>query len=284
MQLLNLETKRAPVAAVNLPTDFPDKFHVGQKWTFVNCQLPQAAGVVDAELAAHTAAVCYNARGAIAHGQATQIHYTRDAFTSFPFVQSIFNHMGGSKRLSSVQEIKKELMENGPVVSTSFVLSRTFLENEKYSSSFLKSRVEMTHEVVIVGWMSAAAGDFWLVKSLDAYSPPVPIAMGHFGIDDCCMSPIVNFSNVAWQHGPYFDATFSSDEWMGWSALLLDLSSAELEDLACCFKTGLLDASRQRTPFVIRNKNKLAHSRRYRLKEISWNKEKSKWTLAAEKM
>lgn len=280
----NSGANRAPVAAANLSIDFPVKFHVGQKWKFVDCQRPRASGIVDAELAAHTAAVCYNARGAISHGQVTQIHYTRDAFKPFLIVQSIFDHMGGFKHLSSVQEIKKELMENGPIVSTSFVLPRPLLDNEKYSSAFLKSRVEMTHEVVIVGWMTAAAGQFWLVKSLDAYSPPVPIAMGHFGIDDCCVSPIVNFSSVVWQNGPYFDAEFSSDEWMEWRALLLDLSDAEMQDLACCFKTGLLAASRQGSTFVIRNKNKFAHSRRYRLKEISWNKETSKWTVSAEKV
>lgn len=287
-------SKRSALAgATSLPlkkrlaaNSFPDMFHVGEKWTFVDCQMPRATGVGDEDLHAHTAAVCYNSRGAIAHGQATQIHYTSDAFKSFSTVESIFDHMGGAKRLSSAEAIKKELMENGPVVSTSFVLSRALMQSGKFSSSFLGSRIDKTHEVVIVGWMMTAAGEFWLVKSLDAKSLPVPIGFGRYEIDTCCLSPIVNFGNVSWQKGTYFDATFSLDSaWMSWPALLLDISSSELEALADCFKTtGLLSAARKGSSFVIRNKNKVAHSRRYRLKELTWNKEKSKWTLYAKKV
>jgi hypothetical protein len=65
-------------------------------------------------------------RGAIAHGKKMEKFYTIENLLQGGgphTVRSIFDEFGGgTKILDSIEVICTELMENGPVVSTSFVL------------------------------------------------------------------------------------------------------------------------------------------------------------------
>lgn len=277
--------KGNPNSPSSADCEFPRDFHVQDKWPFLHIGTlqPKAMGVDD-NLTAFSAALCINARGAIAHGQKTELTYTMGDMTNLANVQHIFDSFGGAKQLTSIDEIKQELMENGPVVSTSFILSQAFLSAGEYYKFPLHSRVGKKHELLIVGWKLTAFGEVWLAKSLRCGSyatETIQIAFGQFGVDDKCLAPTNSFENCPWQSGPYFDmdAISSSDEWMGWSVMTAHISSTELEALARCFSIGLHAAIEQRSPLVIRDKNKVARSRLFRLTEIEWIIENARWEV-----
>ena len=278
----------------NLPfsadCEFPRDFHVQDKWPFLDVQelKPEGANVCERDLSALIAALCMNAHGAIAHGQKTELNYSIGQLKKYDGVQATFDGIGGTKgvtkggtkQLTSIEEIKKELMENGPVVSNSFILSQDFLE---YSQSLLHSRIGKKHELLIVSWKLTEFGQVWLAKSLKNGNDeqPVHIAFKQFGVDDICLAPTNWIENIPWQSGPYFDRniTSKSDVWMSWSTMFMCMDSTKLEALARCFSTGLHAAIEQRSPLVIRHKNKVTRSRQYHLTEVEWNKEKACWKV-----
>jgi hypothetical protein len=57
--------------------NFPQDFHVQDKWPFLDIERlpPYATTVSDSDLAQFTALLCINARGAISHGQKTELAY-----------------------------------------------------------------------------------------------------------------------------------------------------------------------------------------------------------------
>jgi hypothetical protein len=276
--------KDNPNSPFSADCEFPRDFHVQDKWPFLHIGTlqPKAMGVDD-NLTAFSAALCINARGAIAHGQKTELTYKMGDMKNLANVQHIFDSFGGAKQLTSIDEIKQELMENGPVVSTSFILSQAFLSAGEYSKSLLHSRVGKKHELLIVGWKLTAFGEVWLAKSLKngTDEQPIRIAFRQFGVDDICLAPANSFENKSWQSGPFFDDgnLRLSDGWMSLPGMTLHMDSAELEALARCFSTRFEAAIAQRSPFVIREKNKIARSRRYHLKQVAWDKKKAMWRV-----
>lgn len=153
---------------------------------------------------AHTVKQCINARGAIAHGQKTENIFTAENMSQHTDVTAALDCRGGTKYLTSATEIKKELMENGPVVSTSFVPSKAVVSG----AGLLRSRVNKQHELLLIGWTLAAYGEMWLAMPLDRQLEPIRIAFGQFGIDEMVMAPKNSFENVPWQSGPYLDLAF----------------------------------------------------------------------------
>jgi len=266
--------------------DFPQDFHVQDKWTFLDMGtlFPEAIGLGDVDLTAHTVATCINARGAIAHGQPTKRAYTTESMKQYGNAQACFDAYGGTYHLTSTSAIKEELMEHGPVVSTSFVLHGAFLSAGEYSSSLLRSRIGKTHELLIVGWTLTSFGEVWLVKPLNGQVDPIRVAFGQFGIDDACLAPRSSFENTAWQSGPYYDTNQEFDEWMGWESMEMNISASKLNELARCFRTGLYAAISQGSAFVIRDKNKIAHSRTYCLEEIEWKEAENTWKVNVRKL
>lgn len=168
-------------------------------------------------------------------------------------------------------------------MSTSFILSHAFLSAGEYSQSLLKSRVGKTHELLIVGWKLTPFGEVWLAKSLKTKidQQPIRIAFGQFGVDDFCFAPTNSYENKSWQSAPFFDDgnLRLSDGWMSWPGMTLHMDSSELEVLARCFSAGFNVAIAQRSPFVIREKKKIARSRRYHLEEVVWDKKKAMWRV-----
>jgi hypothetical protein len=270
-------------------SDFPQDFHVQDKWSFLDIERlpPLDTTVSDSDLAAFTAAMCINARGAISHGQKTNLTFGIKAMNTYSSVEAAFDSNGGTKHLSSIDAIKKEIIENGPVVSTSFVLRREFLSVGEYSDSLLQSRVGNCHELLLIGWNLTAFGEVWLARPLHAENPivePIRIAFGQFGVNDLCIAPKSSFDNTPWQLGPYFDAHPLPMEWLGCSSMHLRITSSELEDLAKCFDKGLVAACRDHSPFVIRNKRKFANSRSFYLSDIQWDKDKSLWEVVVNRI
>uniref|UniRef100_A0A7S0AF87 Uncharacterized protein n=1 Tax=Minutocellus polymorphus TaxID=265543 RepID=A0A7S0AF87_9STRA len=135
-------------------------------------------------------------------------------------------------------------------------------------------------------------GDLWLAQPLKRgpsdsgkKSTAICIPFGQFGIDTTILAPMNSFEHVPWQNGPYFDHDMSAaPEWRSWPSLRMHLSSSELERFAECVgggtDGGLLSLHEKKITFVVRHKEKLAQSRRCRLKEIRWDKKLGKWLVS----
>jgi hypothetical protein len=285
---------------------FPTKFNVRNKWQYLPFDHPVPPDPNQPvsskqELVAVTAYQCINARGGIVHGRRTEqafvwahavMQIQNPAHNS---VQDIFDLHGGTRQLGSVSEIKQELMERGPVVSTSFRLTETFSQAvcPEYSVSFVLSQTAegdknaMTHDLLIVGWDLTPIGEVWLTMPVlqpNASLLTIPIAFGQFGITDCCVAPLNNFEQQPWQAGPYLDQDLSSvtECWRTWTSITLSLTSEELEHLAATMgPLGFFEAIAKKSRLVVRDKTKIAHSRSCLLQEVGWDHEKRMWKVTA---
>lgn len=66
---------------------------------------------------------------------------------------------------------------------------------------------------------------------------------------------------------------------MSWTSMKNNMNDSELHKLAECFDSGFFDAITNKSRFVLRNKDKIAHSRRYYLTEVDWDKKKAEWKV-----
>ena len=185
----------------------------------------------------------------------------------------------GYRVLTTVDEIKLELMTRGPVISTSFRLSEGFSDN-KHATSFLLSRVGDTHPLLIVGWKFTKFGDVWVVNHLD-YSIEHMIAFGHFDIDKRCIAPNRTFEHDSWQAGPYFRFDFSNNpNWRDNESFAMLMPSSRLELLASCFENvGVYEAITNKISFELCDQTKVAHSRTCILKELNWDNNTRSWKV-----
>jgi len=262
---------------------FPDEFRVDYKWPQLN-DVPHSN--IDVTHEEHLSRVmscrCINARGAIAHGKRPGLMYEAGD-VSQNSVEEIFDAFGeGYKKLLNIRDIKNELINNGPLVSTSFVLSKTFANRTEYEKSFLMSQLDSCHPLLIIGWKCTEFGEVWICNHLDGSKDHI-IAFGHFCIDETCIAPIDNFLNTPWQTGPYFDHDFSrvTEDWREWPNLKMYLKSSDLERLATCFEPGFVNAVASEAHFELCDKHAKAHSRTCCLKEVGWDAERSKWRVTA---
>jgi hypothetical protein len=267
---------------------FPKDFHVEDKWAFldiVNVK-PEARCIEKSDLAALTAARCMNARGAISHGQETELSFSIEDMKNCRDVQAAFDTFGGTKRLTSINAIKEELMENGPVVSTSFIPTQEFISTSRYvnKSSLHASCLGKKHEIIIVGWKSMDFGEVWLARPLrSSRMDSILIRFGHYGVDDLCLAPKNSFENRPWQKGPYIDmdVTELSKDWMDYNSVYLSyFDEANTLRGSGSFVRGYWSNSY----VVIRDKDKIAHSRRFSVMEIKLNNEKSRLEMLAVKV
>ena len=261
--------------------DFPDKFHVHDKWPFLDIPTiqPHVASGIDNRVTGALAAIhCMNARGTIAHGRRVEtplrLEHVRDLS-----IEEAFDKIGGGvKHLTSVEAIKQELMKNGPVVSTSFVPRRVF-PTANHPVALIKNKLYEKHPLLIVGWEHRGYVDCWLAKRLpdgsyDNDTEPMKIGIGRYGIDDACVAPIRSFEDMAWQNGNFFGVNHLPEGWMNSSQLGVRVSHANLELLVGCY-----DVLKEK-PVVLRNKKKIAQSRRYLLKGMIFVEEMNLWILS----
>jgi len=210
---------------------------------------------------------CINTRGAIAHGRRTELHYDNNNVASKPIiatVEQLFYSYGGAKVLYSVEDIKDELIKNGPVVSTSFCPSTAFV-----SDNSIQQR-----DILIVGWKQLPSGEAWIVQPLckegSRVSKVACVAIGQYGIDDRCVAPMNSFDNKPWQSGPYYDTSMRGAEnvWRSWKGLKVTTTSVD----ALFRKIGTTKLGSLSLPVVtVRNELKIAHSRKARVSSITWD-------------
>lgn len=262
---------------------YPDEFRVQMKWPQLN-DVPHSSIEVTCEeqLSRVMSCRCINARGAIAHGKRPGLMYEAADVTQNT-VEEVFETFGkGCKKFESISEIKEELMSCGPVVSTSFILSKTFENKNEFEHSFLMTQVDTRHPLLITGWKCTEFGEVWICNHLDGAKDHI-IAFGHFGIDDICLAPNDSFEDTPWQAGPYFDHDFSrvTEDWRQWPNLKMYLKSSDLERLAACFDPGFVNAVASESHFELCDKHARAHSRTCCLKEVGWDADRNKWRVTA---
>lgn len=275
--------------------EIPCSFQVKDTWKFLDIDEvhPKMDELEDDKVAALAAAHCMNARGIIAHGKSTTFHYSvrrlQGEGDDKRTVRSIFDEMGGgTKILDSIESICEEMLKNGPVVSTSFVLDETFAT--KHGGSFSKDRIEKNHEIVLIGWKQTEDGEFWVAKSPltgtidDGLSSGglVSIPVRQFGVDGVCWAPKTTFKNMNWQAGPYWDKNLSSDakkEWYSWKSRSFYCGGEGLQKLAKCIGVGFSAAFKEKTRFVIRDKHDHSNSRACYSTNVKWNEDRNKWEV-----
>ena len=139
----------------------------------------------------------FNARAAIAHGRKIELGFPADKMGNLPDTREIFSSHGGTKSLSGPDDIKEELMKNGPVVSASFEVPSVF-EGE---GSFTASDVGHTCDVMLVGWATKSYGECWVVAKILG-SEENEVAFYHHGVDDDVIAPESSMEEFSWQSGP----------------------------------------------------------------------------------
>jgi hypothetical protein len=279
---------------------YPTNFQVTDTWPFLSFSHPIAPNVKIlsesiALLELFLAYQCINSRGAVAHRAKPGLYFgwskvQKDA-QSFRTIEEFFSaKYRGARRLEGPDAIKVELMSRGPVISTSFLLSQSFMNSSEFSSLFFKNLIHHFHPLLIVGWKLTSFGEVWLVYPPRKTAPTsmdenlIPIAIGQFGIDTLCLAPESDLQEKVWQSGPYLDLNLSKwpEEWMTWRKCDIHLTSIELEKLSECLGTGFVAASSsmESTRFVVRDEAKYAHSRAYCLKDVQWNPVKKMWKVS----
>ncbi|GFH50071.1 predicted protein [Chaetoceros tenuissimus] len=219
-------------------------------------------------LEAEVAFQCINARGEIVHGRKASITYKAEGDDREKTVKEIFERNGGCRILSSVDSIKEELMERGPVVSTSFKLTSAFLNAVTSRKEVFETNLENSrHPVLIVGWENTTVGEVWKIcsttKEVNFSANIHQVAFRQWGIDDECVVPKQSFETWTWQEGPYFDVDLNENysQWCKNSTTMdLKLSSEELGALSSTVG-DLIIASNSHKKFTLRNAKKLAESR-----------------------
>jgi hypothetical protein len=201
-----------------------------------------------------------------------------DAAEKMKSVQDVFDEFGGTKEMDSIETIKEELLQKGPVVSISFRLLDLYLEQLQVGTrAFCKELIGSFHELLIVGWSLTPYGEAWLVQPLldDVATPQlVRIGFGQFGIDDLVLAPHSTLEHMSWQPGPYFDYDFSDvNNWREWNEMDLPIGEQDLKKLAMCLSDGLMSGQ----SFVLRDEVKKAHSGTYKIKNIRWEEETMEW-------
>jgi len=264
-------------------TMYPLEFNVINKWPHIQYNNPYTQPQMTmSKFSVAVAYQCINARGGIAHGIKTELHFGNNQIAKCPStsVGQVFSSFGGTKQMHDIDEIKDELMKNGPVVSTSFCPTDAFLS----TNSIGKSDNSIQSDILIVGWKQLASGEVWIVQPLyhngGLTSQVVYVAMGQFGIDDCCLAPKSNLENKPWQSGPYYDANMTGVEnvWQTWPVIesFVDSIDALFKEIGTVVSLGTLTEA---PTITVRDENKIAHSKKATLNSVKWEPERRQYKL-----
>lgn len=291
-------------------TEFPINFEVRDEWYYLE---PKQKACESRLIPTQVAYQCINKRGAIAHGRPTELqfdvnvkrrpmlsdneidedsdsdtdddYYDEEQTKNTKSVEEVFDELGGYKDLETISEIKREIVTRGPVVSTSFTLTETFMTSpvnrDRFDAKFMNKR----HPVAIVGWEHTEFGEVWLIQPLirGGLADLQKIAFRQYGIDEQVIAPINSFENIPWQSGPYFDIDLSDapfPEWSTeWPGLETSITTAELEKLGEVIADDLMSPPINRSKFIMRDKNKIARSRECYLTKMQWQKGDKAWRV-----
>lgn len=278
--------KRRRKTDMNAIVETVVQFNVRQKWSFLDSYsrpTPPKKLKSGKQLAPLVAYQCINARGAIAHGKKPSLIYSWENAKACigMSVKEVFEKHGGLRKLEGrkVEEIKIEIISNGPVVSFTFQPTQELAD--KYVDDIVVSRVNKHHYAIIVGWKLTEFGEVWLVQPYSG-GKLIHIPVGQYHIDDMIVFPKDDFETTTWQNGPYFDREMSKLEgWLSWSTIDFKLKTSQLEDfLEILGDVGVHEAIKEKVRFVLRDKKHLAHSRSCRLRELKWNKVTKQWEIS----
>ena len=270
-----------------MPFEFDAK---ASKWPYLSYNQPMLdnAALSNEQVASLVAYQCVNTRGTIAHGKHAPSRFISQqvlaTFQEEPFdVETIFNAWGGCKTMDGdgiIHEIKQEIFEHGPVVSTSF----SFSHNDGYFFPHLKGLVAQT-AILIVGWKATEVGEAWLVQPLETpmsaqgqyqQAHPIPIAFGQFGINETCLAPIDTFENCPWEEGPYVDISFSpetSPVWRTWSGVQAPITTEQYIELTKELGRISFGPTQTLPAVTVRDKEFIARSERAQIDNIEWREE-----------
>jgi len=261
------------------------QFNVRQKWPWLDGYLRPlspdkiTSGKVLAPLVAYQ---CINLRGAIAHGKRPSLIYSWENVETCvgqSMMEILVKH-GGYKTIngSKVDEIKIEIITNGPVISFSFIPTKAFAQ--EHSESIVKSRIKKHHYCLIIGWKLTEYGEVWLVQiynGVEIFEIPV----GRYAIEEIILAPKDKYLHITWQQGPYHDKDMTHFHgWHNYEDIALILKTNELEELAEIFgNKPFHEVIVEKTRFVIRDKKKPSHSRSCSLTSLKWDKNLKVWQV-----
>lgn len=294
----NISNKRdfRPPSVISLGSSAktPIEFNSYQVWPFMKDMVkspPVGERVSQSELAWIMGCRVINLRGAVIHGQgigrAYQVSRKSNEVDKYKHPAEVLKHFGFvcRRQLDNVQEIKLEIMEHGPVISTSFELHRSFYNSTEHADKFSANQVGRIHPLIIVGWTMTSQGELWKVRGLDG-KETFEIGTGQFKISESVLAPPeAILETIPWQsNGPYLDLNMpnvlgQSKDWRELRHMSISISAKELETLSKMLEGGFQQAIKNKQSFVIRDKNKLAYSRRYTLREVSMG-DNSKWKIS----
>jgi len=172
----------------------PAEFDAYQMWPFMTSMVkgpdnPDGGASIH-ELAWIMACRAINLRGAVVHGQAIgrayQVSKKSNELDKYKAVDEVLKHFGFVCRsqLRRIEDIKAEIYEHGPVVSTSFHLSKAFYSSTPEAHKFSHRQVSKAHPLIITGWSMASHGEMWCVQALTG--EPFEIGTGTFFIHCVC--------------------------------------------------------------------------------------------------
>mmetsp|Transcript_6312 Transcript_6312/g.15946 ORF Transcript_6312/g.15946 Transcript_6312/m.15946 type:complete len:423 (+) Transcript_6312:477-1745(+) len=242
------------------------------------------------EIAWNMACCCLNMRGCILHGQRlgggkggghfqpTHNSKLLDRYSAVPQVMEHFGFATQQDLFRKPKDVQHELIRRGPVVSTSFVLSRACFES--HNQMFSHSQVNQHIPLLIIGWSVTSRGEMWKVQSLYDRSKGIfHLGFGQWQIDQTVVAPPkATLECVPWQSpGPYLDLHMpridGGKDWRQSQSLGINITGSELEILSHLLErggsSGLKTAIARQTNFVIRDKNHKGYSRRYRLQDVT---------------
>jgi len=287
--LLNTKPKKKNPKGRTSPrsVNIPHAFHVQDKWPFLSDVtaapiLPTGADQTEHDVARTIAYKCINYRGAIAHGKCTGLvyRYAQVSASARVSASKVLESFGGAKLLESVDDIKAEIMANGPVISTSFLLMQVFLNACEHCSSFSSSLKDECHALLIVGWKVSSFGEMWLVRSIRGNND-IPIAIGQYSIEEDVIAPKSDLFRNPWQPvDRSFDVDLSGFDWYTWTGISTNIDSTKLEPLFKALGCSWAKALNLRKRFYIREKGKEAKSREAYLTNIEWMENKM-WKISA---
>ncbi len=282
---IDVTKKRRRKLDLNTMVENVVQFNVRQKWLYLDSYsrpMPPKKLKSGKQLAPLVAYQCINARGAIAHGKKPSLIYSwENAQACFGMsVKEVFDKHGGYKKIEGrkIDEIKIEIITNGPVVSFTFQPTQGLAAKNK--GTFVLSRIGKHHYATIVGWKLTEFGEVWLVQNY-AGGQLLPIPIGQYGIDDVIVFPKDSLDSTTWQKGPYFDRDMTKLEgWLKWPTIEFQLKSSHVEEFLDIFgNKGIFEIIETQERFVLRDKKILAHSRSCRLQDMKWDKQIKQWRV-----
>ena len=260
----------------------------------------------DGPVSIYVATQCINARAAIICGKHITNEFHNDIvknvfLTTYSNAKDLLEkNTGGCKVLTEVNDIKSELVSNGPVITTKFQPTQSLLRH-CYTKHQRDAILKQATYALIVGWKLLAAGEVWIVQPLynpnattpingsiplpPTTTPPLMVAFGQFGIDEYCIAPASNepLELLSWEPGPYLDISVTDPKWRSWDGI--DVPNVTSHDMKSTFfpnDTTIAFNIDPRHPkgVTVRNREKHAHTRRGHLVGMSFDMQSNTFTIS----